>query len=259
MSGLLLSGAAVAAVLMLVLWLVQRARRDAGIVDVGWSAGVGLVAILYALLADGPPVRRALVGVLAAAWSFRLAGYLLVDRVLRATEEDGRYRRMREWAGERADFVFLVFFEAQAALVVLFSVPLLVAMRHPSPHVGVRELLAVAVWIVSVAGESLADRQLARFRADPANRGKTCRGGLWRYSRHPNYFFEWLHWWTYVVLGIGAPAGWLTLTGPVVMLVFLLRVTGIPYTEAQAVRSRGEDYREYQRTTSAFFPWFPRR
>jgi steroid 5-alpha reductase family enzyme len=115
------------------------------------------------------------------------------------------------------------------------------------------------VWIISVGGEWLADRQLARFRQDPSNKGKVCRQGLWRYSRHPNYFFEWVHWWAYVLIGIGGPWGWLTLFGPAVMLVFLLKITGVPPTEKRALQSRGEAYREYQRTTSVFFPWPPKQ
>ena len=118
--------------------------------------------------------------------------------------------------------------------------------------------LGVAIWAIGVAGEAVADAQLARFRADPGHRGRTCRAGLWRYSRHPNYFFEWLTWWAYVAIAWGAPHGWVALFGPAVMLLFLFKVTGIPYTEAQALRSRGDDYRAYQRTTSAFVPWFPR-
>ncbi|MBV8853549.1 MAG: DUF1295 domain-containing protein, partial [Sinobacteraceae bacterium] len=100
---------------------------------------------------------------------------------------------------------------------------------------------------------------LARFRANPAHRGKTCRAGLWRYSRHPNYFFEWLHWFSYVAFAVGAPLGWLALAGPLLMYVFLRYVSGIPYTEAQALRTRGDDYRDYQRRTSMLFPWPPRR
>jgi steroid 5-alpha reductase family enzyme len=119
--------------------------------------------------------------------------------------------------------------------------------------------LAVFVWCVAIGGESLADTQLARWRREPSNRGRTCRKGLWKCSRHPNYFFEWIHWWTYVILGATAAHGWVTLLGPALMLMFLYRVTGIPYTEAQALKSRGEDYRQYQKTVSAFFPWFPRK
>jgi len=118
--------------------------------------------------------------------------------------------------------------------------------------------LGVIVWALGVGGEAVADAQLKRFRQDPGNRGKTCRRGLWRYSRHPNYFCEGVHWCTYVVMSIGLPDWWLTLVGPVVMIGALLKVSGIPMAEAQALASRGEDYREYQRTTNAFIPWFPR-
>jgi steroid 5-alpha reductase family enzyme len=111
------------------------------------------------------------------------------------------------------------------------------------------------VWTVAVTGESVADAQLARFRTDPVNKGMVCSDGLWRYSRHPNYFFEWAHWWAYVLIGGGAALTWL---GPVAMLVFLFRITGIPYTEKQALRSRGDAYRDYQETTSVFFPWPPK-
>jgi steroid 5-alpha reductase family enzyme len=107
-----------------------------------------------------------------------------------------------------------------------------------------------------VLGETSADRQLSRFRANPANRGRTCREGLWRYSRHPNYFFEWTHWFSYLVIGHGI---WPTWIGPAAMLLFLFRLTGIPFTEQQAIKSRGDDYRAYQRETSVFFPWFPKR
>jgi len=138
-------------------------------------------------------------------------------------------------------------------------VPFLPVVYFDQPVPRWSDVLAIAVWIVAIAGEGVADRQLARFRADPENRGKTCRAGLWRYSRHPNYFFEWVHWFTYVLLAFGSPYVWLTLAGPAVMLLFLYKVTGIPYTEKRALMSRGDDYRRYQETTSAFVPWFPRK
>ncbi len=255
---LVLSGWLVMAAVMAALWVVQRARRDAGVVDVGWAAGLGLLAVLYAVLAAGPLLRRLLVATMAGAWSLRLAWYILVNRVL-GKPEDGRYQTLRSKWGDRAQSRFFVFFQLQALVDVIFSLPYLVAMTNPTPGLGVCGLAGVLVWVVAVVGEALADRQLAAFRADPANRGRTCRVGLWRLSRHPNYFFEWLHWWSYVLLAVGSPWWALTLVGPVLMLFFLFKVTGIPATEAQALASRGEDYRDYQRTTSAFVPWFPRR
>jgi steroid 5-alpha reductase family enzyme len=253
----LLGWVAVAAV-MVVLWVVQRVRRDAGVVDVGWAAGLGALAVLYAVFAPGDPLRRLLVAAMAGTWSLRLAWYILVNRVL-GKPEDGRYQTLRLKWGNRAQSRFFVFFQLQALVDVIFSLPYLVAMTNPAPGLGTWDLAGVLVWVVAVAGETVADRQLAAFRADPANRGTTCRVGLWRTSRHPNYFFEWLHWWAYVLLAVGSPWWALTLVGPALMLFFLFKVTGIPATEAQALASRGEDYRDYQRTTSVFVPWFPKR
>lgn len=245
------------AALMAALWLLQQRWRDAGIADAGWAAGLAAAAGVIAAGSDGTPERRVLLALLAGAWGLRLAIYLFVDRVRRG-EEDGRYRRLREFWGARASVNFFLFFQAQALFIVGFAVPFVGVAANPVPGLGPWDWLAIAVWTVAVAGEWMADRQLARFRADPANRGKTCRTGLWRVSRHPNYFFEWVHWWAYVLLAAGSPLWGLTLLGPGLMLLFLFKVTGIPHTEQQALASRGEDYRRYQQTTSAFFPWFPR-
>jgi steroid 5-alpha reductase family enzyme len=246
------------AVVMAGLWFIQKVRQDASIVDVAWSAGLGILALLYAGNADGYAPRRWLLGTVAGIWAFRLAVYLFITRVWGKTE-DGRYQTLRQNWGANAQPYFFIFFQAQALLAVIFSLPFLVIACNPKPTLSGWEFAGVAVWAVAIAGESLADQQLARFRADPRNRGTTCRVGLWRYSRHPNYFFEWLHWWTYVVMAIGTAYWWVTLIGPVLMLYLLFKVTGIPATEAQALASRGDDYREYQRTTSAFIPWLPKK
>jgi steroid 5-alpha reductase family enzyme len=243
---------ALAAVLAL-LWWRQLKTRNATSVDAAWSAGIGTLAIWYGLTADGDVTRRLLVASLAALWAFRLAWFLIRHRVMGHRPEDGRYRAMREHWGARAPAWFFLFYQGQAAVAVLFSLPILGAMR--GGPLDARAAAGLGIWLVSVVGESLADRQLARFRDDPSHRGEVCRVGLWRYSRHPNYFFEWLHWWAYVAIGHGA---WITWIGPVAMLLFLFRLTGIPWTEMQALRSRGERYRAYQRTTSVFLPWPPR-
>jgi steroid 5-alpha reductase family enzyme len=147
----------------------------------------------------------------------------------------------------------------QAAAAVFFALPLLLLSQRQRESWHWLDLLGIAMWTAGVAGVAISDWQLARFRSRPENQGKTCRSGLWRYSRHPNYFFEWLHWCSYVPLVIGTSAGWLAILVPLVLLYFLFFVTGIPPTEAQALASRGEEYRSYQRTTSVFVPWFPKK
>lgn len=248
---------AIAALVMAALWVWERVRSDADIVDVGWAATLGILAAFHALTTDSPLSRRILVAALAGAWSTRLALYLLVNRVI-GRAEDGRYKTLRASWGARAHVYFFLFFQAQALLDAILAVPFRIAMT-PDRDPGALEAVGAVILMVAVLGEALADRQLARFRARPESRGKTCREGLWAYSRHPNYFFEWLHWWTYPVLAWGAPLWTATLGAPALMLFFLVRVTGIPATEAQAVASRGDDYRDYQRTTSAFVPWFRKR
>ncbi|MDX9755208.1 MAG: DUF1295 domain-containing protein [bacterium] len=240
------------------LYAIQRRTGNAGIVDFGWSATLGILAILYAILAAGDPLRRLVLGLIAGGWSLRLSWYLLKDRVL-VPQEDGRYQTLRQHWGERAQRMLFGFFMAQGGLDVILSLSFLAVALNPQPFGSVTDWLAIGLFFIALGGESLADRQLAAFRREPSNHGKTCRVGLWRTSRHPNYFFEWLHWWVYVGLAIGSPHAWLAWPAPFLMLYFILYVTGIPPTEAQALASRGEDYRAYQKTTSAFFPWFPKK
>ena len=248
-------GALFAGLVMVTTWLIQRRTGDAGIVDVVWAASIGILALVYAQGGSGVLERRVLVGFFGAAWSLRLASYLFIDRV-RANQEDGRYQLLRQLWGARAPLYFFVFFQVQALLVVVFALPFFLVAQNPAP-LSWLDGLGMVIFCIALSGESLADRQLARFRRAAENEGRTCRQGLWRYSRHPNYFFEWLHWWAYLPLSLGATWGLLSLAAPAVMLYLLFFITGIPYTEKQALRSRGDEYRAYQRSTSAFFPWFP--
>ena len=244
-------------VVMTILWAVQKKTKNAAIGDVGWCAGLIFAVLWYATQAGGSPERILLTVMLVTLYAGRLGVYILSDRVI-GKQEDSRYRRLREEWGESESAKMLAYFLLQAFAVAAFSLPFLVLMWNPRPPSALVELIGLLIWGVAISGEAKADRQLARFRANPNNRGLVCREGLWAYSRHPNYFFEWLHWCSYVVMTLGAP-GWIfTWIGPVVMGLALLKLTGIPRAEAQALASRGEEYRIYQATTSAFVPWFPR-
>lgn len=245
-------------VMMALLWIAQQRHRDAGVVDVGWAAGLGLLAIWYGLAGGGAWPHRALIGALGGVWGMRLALHLLFDRVI-GKPEDGRYAALREYWGARASANFFWFFQAQALLAVILSAPFLLACLNRRPTITGLEWLGLVLWIVGICGEAIADRQLAAFRNRPENKGRTCREGLWRYSRHPNYFFEWVIWCGYGAIALAAPHGWIGLLSPALMLVLILKVTGIPYTEARALKTRGDDYRDYQRTTSVFVPWPPRK
>jgi steroid 5-alpha reductase family enzyme len=245
-------------VVMGILWAVQRKTRNAAIGDVGWCFGLILVVLWYATQADTSMERIVLTVMLVTMYAGRLGLYILFNRVL-GKEEDARYRRLREEWGEAESAKMLAYFLLQALAVAAFSLPFLVLLWNPRPPSALVELIGLLIWGVAVAGEARADRQLTHFRADPRKQGRVCREGLWAYSRHPNYFFEWLHWCSYVVMTLGAP-GWIfTWIGPIGMGVALLKLTGIPRTEAQALSSRGEEYKVYQATTNAFFPWFPRQ
>jgi steroid 5-alpha reductase family enzyme len=242
------------AALLHVGWLWQRRYSNIGIVDVLWAAGLGASSVLLAALGSGAPAARAVLAACGGLWRSRLALHLW--RRVRGEQEDGRYRHLRaHWQGHQGKI--WGFFQLQALMIPLFALPFLAVARNPHLSIGWLAIGA-GLWVCSVVGESMADRQLARFRADEANRNKTCRDGLWHYSRHPNYFFEWVHWFTYVALAVGSPIAWLAWSGPIVMFVFLRWISGIPYTEAQALRTRGDDYRDYQRSTPMLFPWFPK-
>lgn len=246
--------AAAAVVAMTVVFVIERRRKVAAWVDVAWAFMVGLAAAFYAAIGSAPAWQRVAVAAMGLTWGLRLAAHLAAR--VRRHGEDGRYAHMRRAIGD-SGAKWAAFFAFQAALVVVFSLPAWVAAHHAAAS-ATWLVIGLSIFVVALAGEALADRQLARFAADPANRGKVCEVGLWRYSRHPNYFFEWLHWFAWVALAIGSPWWWLSLAGAAAMLASLLWVTGIPFVEAQSLRSRGEAYRDYQRRVSMFVPWIPK-
>ncbi len=255
---MLLVGTLAVASVMTLLWLLGLRHRNFSYVDLGWTFNFTLLAWLYAWLSDGYLWRELLICGMFTLWSLRL-GYHLARRIIGQPEE-GRYIQLREeWgASGNLNFKFLAFFQFQAALNILLSLPLLIACLNATPELHWLEITGVLVFGIGLLGESVADAQLAAFKRDGGNRGQVCDRGLWRYSRHPNYFFEWIIWVGYALFALGSPGGWLALITPALMLHFLINVTGVKPTEEQALRSKGERYREYQRKTSAFIPWFPK-
>lgn len=260
---LLLIGTLVVVAIMFGLWWLGVRNHNFSYVDIGWSGNFAVLAALYAWLAPGDLQRRVIIAAMFTAHGLRL-GWHLSTRIIGAPEE-GRYQQLRkEWGGQgtsaRAlNLKFLGFFEFQALLNAFLTLPLLIACFNGTPRLHPLEIAGLALFMIGVVGESTADAQLAAFKRKPANAGAVCDRGLWRYSRHPNYFFEWLIWIAYAVFALASPHGWIALAMPVLMLHFLINVTGLKATEEQALRSKGERYRLYQARTSGFVPWFPKR
>jgi cyclopropane-fatty-acyl-phospholipid synthase len=240
---------------MLLAWNWQKNHVNAGIVDVVWAYGMMFAGVFYAFTGAGPLLIKLSLGVLTFSWFMRLGIYL--QRRVLAESEDGRYQAMRRSMKEHATLGFLLFFILQAGFIVLLSLPFWVVAQNmqPQPALVAAALILAAL---SLYGETTADQQLATFKSNPEHHGVTCRQGWWRYSRHPNYYFEWLHWFAYPLLGWGSSYQYELWLAPIVMFCFLYFLTGIPFTEQQALRSRGEDYRKYQQTTSKFILWWPK-
>lgn len=236
-------------------WIIQLQSRNAGMIDPVWAATLGGVAVFVAVLATGPELNRALVAAGGGIWGLRLARHLW--RRNRGQPEDPRYRQFRLQWGDAAPRNMFWLFQLQALISMLLSIAFFIPAYSAAAPSRFAIAAAVAIWIAAVAGEAASDRQLKRFLVDPGHGGQVCRAGWWRYSRHPNYFFECVHWLAYTALAIGMPWGWLTLFPPVLMAWLLLKVSGLPLLEARLVQSR-PGYREYMRTTSAIVPWPPR-
>lgn len=244
-------------------WAIAQRPGKSGWTDVIWSYAIGAGGIFLALAAAGrsPVERRILVAVLISCWSLRLGTHILV-RTLKG-KDDPRYVELREGWGKNWKWRLFVFLQIQAIAAFLLLTSLLGAAINPAPPWAWSDFAAVGVLSVAIVGESVADQQLRAFAARPANKGKVNDSGLWAWSRHPNYFFEWLGWWAYPLMAMGPEFhfgwSWVALLGPVLMYVLLVYASGIPPTEAHMLRSRGEAFREYQSRVSAFFPIPPGR
>ena len=249
-------------VIMSTAWVVQRRTGNSGWVDVFWSFGVGLVGASAALWPDanasGP--RQILIAVAVAAWSARLGMHIARRTV--STDDDPRYRKLKDEWGEAAQTRMLGFLQLQAFAAWLLVVVVWVAAHAPRPGLDWRDWLGIGLVLASIVGEARSDRQVKTFGRNPANRGLVCDTGLWRYSRHPNYFFEWLGWVGYVIVAVDVtgeyPWGWLALIGPLYMYYLLVHVSGVPPLEEHMMRTRPDAFALYKARTNVFFPG-PRR
>ena len=247
-----------AAALQLVLFAVSLRTRNAGIVDVGWAASFTLAIAIFVAMRGAPLAQCAPLAGIVVAWSLRLTLYLIARGAAGAKEEEGRYRTLRRRWSPHANRAFFVFFQAQALLAAVLCIAIVLPFVAPAGGAALRIAGAVIAGLALV-GEATADAQLRAFKRDPASHGKVCDVGLWSWSRHPNYFFETCIWLGYAIYALPCAGGPLALLGPAIILASILRVTGIPATEAQALRSKGDAYRAYQARVSRFVPLPPKR
>ncbi len=261
--GAVLSIAALVVAIYLALgWLLSVRLRDVSIVDVMWGPGFALVAAVGAALGGGAPARTTLVVALVTLWGSRLALHIFRrNYVPKNKGEDYRYQAMRKRHGRR--FVWLsafTVFGLQGALLLFIALPLIAATTTSgaAPGLGILDLAGSALFVLGFLFEAIGDAQLARFKADPANRGKVCDVGLWRYSRHPNYFGDATLWWGFYLIAAAVPGGWQTIASPIVMTVLLLKVSGVALLE-RGLTATKPGYADYVARTSAFLPWPPRR
>ncbi len=243
----------VCCLIMLAAWIWAVRIHNYSVVDLFWSFNFAVIAIIIWFLAEGNETRKAMVCGIAALWSLRL-GIHLSNRILgHLDKEEGRYVQLRkEWSSTK----FFFFFQMQALSNVILAIPFFIVALNAEPTISTLEYIGATIWMISIVGEGVADWQLAHFKKDPANKGKVCQYGLWNYSRHPNYFFQLLLWIGVFIMSLPSPYGWIAIICPLSIGFLLFKVTGIPMTEEQSIRSKGDAYREYQRTTSVFVPWF---
>lgn len=246
-------------VIMILVWIWAYRIKNAGVVDIFWAFNFLVIAAIIYYMANGWELRKQIVCGLAALWSLRLGFYLLVRVGSHLKEEEGRYKQLRKDWSPNPDRKFFIFFQAQALSCVFLAAPFFIVAMNKEEGLTLLEKIGAALWLLSIIGEALSDWQLAQFKKNPANKGKVCQYGLWNYSRHPNYFFQLMIWISVFIFSLSSPLGWIAIICPLTIGYLIFKVTGIPMTEEQAVRSKGEAYKEYQRTTSVFVPWFKKK
>jgi steroid 5-alpha reductase family enzyme len=241
---------------MALAWRIVITSGRSGWADTFWSLTVGLAGVAAALWPLGELTARSwLVALIVAFWSGRL-GLHIARRTLRGGD-DPRYAELKRGWGDNYKPQLLAFLEIQAAVALVLAIAVMAAATNPAP-LSWGDALGVIIAIAAIAGESTADDQLSRFARNPSNKGKVCDTGLWAWSRHPNYFFEFLYWVALVPIGIGHGWGLVALAAPIIMFVLLRYVSGVPPLEQHMLRSRGEAFTAYQQRAPAFFPLPPR-
>jgi steroid 5-alpha reductase family enzyme len=240
-------------VLQTSLWLIAEKKREADICDFGWVLVVAFSSIATAI--NFPFDRVVILMLLVLLWGFRLGRVILLRSW--TAGEDKRYLAIREKVGSHASKVFFGLFQLQVVFALIITLSFISVGTKFSADIEASDILGIAVFIIGILGETIADRQLAQFKRSDQSKG-VCKVGLWRYSRHPNYFFEWIIWCSLPILAWGSNLYVLSFAAPLLMLYLLLFVTGVPPAEASSINSRGEKFKTYQKETSAFFLWFPR-
>jgi steroid 5-alpha reductase family enzyme len=239
------------------LWfLISLFRRRNDVADVAWGLGFVLLAWTSFFLSGGSGARGVLAGILVCIWGLRLSWHIHARH--RGKPEDFRYMAWRrEWGKWFYARSYVQVYLLQGALLFLVALPVLLINRSPGGALGTLEVMGVCVWLFGFLFEAVGDAELARFTRDPLNRGKILQSGLWRYTRHPNYFGEVVQWWGIWVVAVGVPGGWFGIVGPLTITFLILKVSGIPMLEKKMAEN--PDFAEYTRRTSVFLPWFPKR
>jgi len=244
------------AVLMIGTWLLSLVLHDVSIVDIVWGAGFVVVAWISFVVGEGVQERRLLLVALTTLWGLRLAAYLLWRNAGKG--EDFRYQSMRRRQGPTFPIhSLLTVFGLQGLIMWVVSLPVQLGSSATSPDLGLLAVAGSLVWAVGFGFESIGDYQLARFKADPDNEGRVMDRGLWRYTRHPNYFGDCCVWWGLFVITLEADGGWRSIVGPLVMTLFLVRISGVAMLERSLIKRR-PGYADYIARTSAFLPWPPK-
>ncbi|MEZ5168083.1 MAG: DUF1295 domain-containing protein [Acidimicrobiales bacterium] len=253
----LLACAGAVTAVMVCTWLVSLPLRNASIVDIIWGAGFVVIAWAARVIGDGSPARRNLLVVLVTIWGLRLAGYLWWRN--HGAGEDYRYRAMRRRAGAGFPIRSLVtVFGLQGVLMYIVSLPVQLAATPSAPGLGALAWVGTSLWSLGIVFETIGDAQLARFKANPANADQVMDRGLWRYTRHPNYFGDFCVWWGIFLVAAETTDARFGVVGPIVMSFLLLRVSGVPLLE-RSLRARRPGYTDYIERTSSFFPRPPRK